>query len=151
MEELTDNELGFITNTLSLETNSLFNDELNLNSITHDYIKNGDDLFLSNDDENWLSSLDNVNSFNVHTSLNVNQSQNCSINHNSDHDSLNSNNRTVNPNDLIQKSLLVKKKRKLELYDNSNASFINGLLNNDEVENVIEISNLGRFFKKFTF
>lgn len=141
MEDLSDNELGFITNTLGLESNSLFNDELNLNTISHDYIKSEDDLFLTN--ESWLSSLDNVNSFNHHTLTNQTAQQ--SINHNSiEQNSIAHHHRTIGASDG-QHSILSKKKRKLDLYDNSNTSFINGLLNN-EVENVIEISDLGRCF-----
>ena len=138
MDELNDNELGFITNTLGLETSPLFNDELNLNSISHDYIKSEDDLFLTND-ENWLSSLDNEGAFS-HLSLNQ-SSQN---HHNSvvvDQDSISSHHvRSVNPNDLQKSSLLVKK-RKLDLFDN-------GLLSND-----VEISDLGGFisFSVFQF
>lgn len=141
MDELNDNELGFITNTLGLETNPLFNDELNLNSISHDgYIKSEDDLFLTND-ENWLSSLDNEGAFS-HLSLNANHAtQNCSINHHNsvvDPDSISGHHsRSVNPNDLQNQksSILVKKKRKLDLFDHSN-----GLLSTD-----VEISELGGF------
>jgi len=138
MEDLNENDLGF------LESNSLFNDELTLNTISHDYIKNEDDLFLTNDDENWLSGLDNVNSFNHHqtaslTAVSNQLNQNCSINHNitNEHDSIIQNRITSSD----QNSILIKKKRKLDLYENSNASFINGLLDN-EVDNVIEISDL---------
>lgn len=133
MDELNDNELGFITNTLGLETNPLFNDELNLNSISHDYIKSEDDLFLTND-ENWLSSLDNEGAFS-HLSLN----QSTQNHHNSviDHDSISSHHgRSVNPNDLQKSSLLVKK-RKLDLFEN-------GLLSNE-----VEISDPGEFFFYF--
>lgn len=136
MDELNDNELGFITNTLGLETNPLFNDELNLNSISHDgYIKSEDDLFLGND-ENWLSSLDNEGAFS-HLSLN-HATQNSSINHHNsvDPDSISSHHsRSVNPNDLQKSSILVKKKRKLDLFDHSN-----GLLSTD-----VEVSDLGGF------
>lgn len=148
MDELSDNELGFITNTLGLETNPLFNDELNLNSISHDYIKSEDDLFLTND-ENWLSSLDNESAFS-HLSLNASQvTQNGSLHHHNlvaDQDSIASHHgRSVNPNDL-QKSSILAKKRKLDLFDQSNASFANGLLSND-----VEISSLGKWALLFTF
>ena len=147
MDELNDNELGFIANTLGLETNPLFNDELNLNSISHDYIKSEDDLFLTTNDENWLSSLDNEGAFS-HLSLGASQATpNCSINHHNsvaDADSISSHSgRSANPNDL-QKSSILAKKRKLDLFDHSNASFANGLLSNE-----IEISELGEL--RFVF
>lgn len=146
--DLNDTELGF--NPLSLEANSLFNDELNLNSISHDYIKNGDDLFLTND-ENWLSSLDNdENAFNHSSLSNVNQAQAIHHHNQSENEQLNQTNRIistdqelVNPN-----SILFKKKRKLDPYDN-NLVFMNPCILNNEVDNVIEISDLGKQIVSF--